>query len=75
MRTAATAAAGSAHDPDYRRYHDEEWGTPLHGDRELFEKVSPRRIPGRAVVDHDPASAGPAFRRAFHDFDPATVAG
>lgn len=27
-------------DPEYRRYHDEEWGTPLHGDRPLFEKIS-----------------------------------
>jgi DNA-3-methyladenine glycosylase I len=26
-------------DPEYRRYHDEEWGTPLHGDRPLFEKI------------------------------------
>jgi DNA-3-methyladenine glycosylase I len=26
-------------DADYRRYHDEEWGTPLHGDRPLFEKI------------------------------------
>jgi DNA-3-methyladenine glycosylase I len=32
--------AWSAKDPEYRRYHDEEWGTPLHGDRELFEKLS-----------------------------------
>lgn len=27
-------------DPEYRRYHDEEWGTPLHGDRALFEKMA-----------------------------------
>ncbi len=27
-------------DPEYARYHDEEWGTPLHGDRALFEKLS-----------------------------------
>ncbi len=27
-------------DPEYRRYHDEEWGRPLHGDRALFEKLS-----------------------------------
>lgn len=26
-------------DDEYRRYHDEEWGTPLHGDRALFEKI------------------------------------
>lgn len=27
-------------DPEYQRYHDEEWGQPLHGDRALFEKIS-----------------------------------
>ncbi|MDO9591541.1 MAG: DNA-3-methyladenine glycosylase I [Microcella sp.] len=27
-------------DPLYQRYHDEEWGFPLHGDRALFEKLS-----------------------------------
>jgi len=27
-------------DDEYRRYHDEEWGRPLHGDRALFEKLS-----------------------------------
>ncbi|MEJ7649096.1 MAG: DNA-3-methyladenine glycosylase I [Nakamurella sp.] len=25
---------------DYRRYHDEEWGTVLHGDDALFERMS-----------------------------------
>jgi DNA-3-methyladenine glycosylase I len=30
--------SGSA--PEYLRYHDEEWGTPLHGDHELFERMS-----------------------------------
>lgn len=35
---ARCAWAGS--DAEYRRYHDEEWGTPLHGDRPLFEKIS-----------------------------------
>lgn len=24
---------------DYRRYHDEEWGYPVHDDRRLFEKI------------------------------------
>ncbi|MEO8604516.1 MAG: DNA-3-methyladenine glycosylase I [bacterium] len=24
-------------DPDYLRYHDEEWGVPVHDDRRLFE--------------------------------------
>ena len=24
---------------DYRTYHDEEWGVPLHDDRRLFEML------------------------------------
>lgn len=34
-----TRCAWSADDSEYRRYHDEEWGVPLHGDRPLFEKI------------------------------------
>src|SRR3569832_639027 len=26
--------------PEYVRYHDEEWGTTLHGDDALFERMS-----------------------------------
>jgi DNA-3-methyladenine glycosylase I len=26
--------------PEYIRYHDEEWGRPVHDDRALFEKLS-----------------------------------
>ncbi|MDQ3732604.1 MAG: DNA-3-methyladenine glycosylase I [Actinomycetota bacterium] len=26
--------------PEYRDYHDTEWGVPLHGDAALFERVS-----------------------------------
>jgi DNA-3-methyladenine glycosylase I len=26
-------------DPEYIRYHDEEWGVPLHDDRRLFEML------------------------------------
>ena len=26
--------------PEYIRYHDEEWGTPLHGETALFERIS-----------------------------------
>ena len=32
--------AWSANDAEYLRYHDEEWGTPLIGDRAVFEKIS-----------------------------------
>jgi DNA-3-methyladenine glycosylase I len=27
-------------DPDYVRYHDEEWGRPVHDDRRLFEMLT-----------------------------------
>lgn len=27
-------------DPQYRAYHDDEWGRALHGDRALFEKMT-----------------------------------
>lgn len=26
-------------DEEYQRYHDEEWGNPVHDDRHLFEKI------------------------------------
>jgi len=29
----------STSDPAYTRYHDEEWGVPLHNDRRLFEML------------------------------------
>jgi len=35
MTIARCSWAGS--DPLYRRYHDEEWGVPVHEDRTLFE--------------------------------------
>src|ERR1700716_3053246 len=63
--------AGS--DPAMIRYHDEEWGRPMHDDRVLFEFL----ILGGA-------QAGPswsttrrkreAYRRPFAGFDPRKVA-
>jgi DNA-3-methyladenine glycosylase I len=54
-------------------YHDEEWGTPLHDDRRLFE-----------LLILEGAQAGlswstilnkrDAYRKAYRDFDPAKVA-
>ncbi|HUN31828.1 MAG TPA: DNA-3-methyladenine glycosylase I [Trebonia sp.] len=26
--------------PDYLDYHDDEWGRPVHGDKEIFERLS-----------------------------------
>ena len=60
-------------DPLYEKYHDLEWGTPLHDDRGLFEFL---------VLDG--AQAGLSwltilrkrenYRKAFHRFDPQKVA-
>src|SRR2546422_1534055 len=57
----------------YLRYHDEEWGVPVHDDRRLFE-----------FLILEGAQAGlswatilrkrPAYRRAFDGFAPARVA-
>ncbi|MCR9255090.1 MAG: DNA-3-methyladenine glycosylase I [Alphaproteobacteria bacterium] len=32
--------AWAGDDPDYRRYHDEEWGVPVRDDIRLFEKIT-----------------------------------
>lgn len=57
----------------YERYHDEEWGVPLHGDRALFERISLEGFQSGLswiVV----LRKREAFRAAFADFDPAAVA-
>jgi DNA-3-methyladenine glycosylase I len=60
-------------DEEYARYHDEEWGHPVHDDRHLFE-----------MLTLEGAQAGlswstilrkrAAYRKAFASFDPAKVA-
>lgn len=60
-------------DPLYRRYHDTEWGVPVHDDRHLFE-----------LLILEGAQAGLSwltilrkrenYRRAFDGFDPLIVA-
>ena len=60
-------------DPGYVAYHDSEWGVPVHDDRTLFEFL---------VLEGAQAGLSwltilrkrDAYRRAFADFDPATVA-
>ncbi|MDY0907954.1 DNA-3-methyladenine glycosylase I [Microbacterium sp. CFBP9034] len=60
-------------DPEYRRYHDEEWGHPLHGDRPLFEKVSLEGFQaGLSWITI--LRKRPRFREVFAGFDPAVVA-
>jgi DNA-3-methyladenine glycosylase I len=65
--------AAAAAFPEYTRYHDEEWGVPVHDDRVLFE-----------FLTLEGAQAGlswatilkkrPQYREAFAGFDPARVA-
>src|SRR5580704_19779513 len=60
-------------DPDYIRYHDREWGRPVHDDRLLFE-----------MLILEGAQAGLSwltilrkranYQRAFARFDPKKVA-
>lgn len=66
--------AWSANDEEYRRYHDEEWGTPLLGDQAIFEKISLEGFQaGLSWITI--LRRRPAFREAFADFDIETVAG
>ncbi len=60
-------------DPEYRRYHDEEWGTELRGDRPLFEKMSLEGFQaGLSWITI--LRKRPRFREVFHGFEPAVVA-
>ncbi|WP_308445779.1 DNA-3-methyladenine glycosylase I [Protaetiibacter mangrovi] len=60
-------------DPEYRRYHDEEWGRPLHGDRALFEKLALEGFQaGLSWITI--LRRRPTFRAAFRQFDIDAVA-
>jgi DNA-3-methyladenine glycosylase I len=60
-------------DPLYVAYHDEEWGAPDYASQPLWEKL---------ILDGFQAGLSwitilrkrPAFRNAFHNFDPVRVA-
>ena len=60
-------------DGEYVRYHDEEWGTPQHGDRALFEKLSLEGFQaGLSWITI--LRRRPTFRAAFAGFDIDAVA-
>lgn len=60
-------------DPEYARYHDEEWGVALHGDRALFEKLSLEAFQaGLSWISI--LRRRPGFRTVFHDFEPSAIA-
>lgn len=56
-----------------RRYHDEEWGTPVHDDRKLFEYLS-LEVLQCGLSWHLMLERRPTFRRALADFDPEALA-
>lgn len=60
-------------DPEYQRYHDEEWGVPHADDTRLFEKLVLEGFQSglswlTILKKRD------NFRRAFHDFDAVRIA-
>lgn len=57
----------------YRRYHDEEWGRPLHGDAALYEKICLEGFQaGLSWISI--LRRRDALRAAFFGFEPARVA-
>ena len=70
---ARCAWGGSDADAEYQRYHDEEWGVPLHGDRPLFEKMSLEGFQaGLSWITI--LRKRPRFREVFAGFVPQVVA-
>jgi DNA-3-methyladenine glycosylase I len=58
---------------EYLAYHDQEWGTPLHGEQALFERISLEAFQSGLswlVILRKRL----AFRAAFADFDPVRIA-
>ncbi|WP_344689645.1 DNA-3-methyladenine glycosylase I [Blastococcus jejuensis] len=59
--------------PEYVTYHDEEWGTPLHGDDALFERLCLEAFQsGLSWITI--LRKRPAFRAAFAGFSVPAVA-
>jgi DNA-3-methyladenine glycosylase I len=60
-------------DPDYTRYHDKEWGRPVHDDQLLFEMLILEGAQAGlswSTILHKRAN----YQRAFAQFDPKKVA-
>lgn len=68
-----TRCSWSASDPEYRRYHDEEWGREQRDPRALYEKLCLEGFQaGLSWITI--LRRRPAFREVFHDFDVTRVA-
>lgn len=60
-------------DEQYRNYHDLEWGRPVTGESELFERLSLEAFQS-GLSWLTILRKRESFRAAFHGFDPAAVA-
>lgn len=60
-------------DPEYARYHDEEWGVPQADDRKLFEKLILEGFQS-GLSWLTILRKRENFRNAFHQFDAARIA-
>jgi DNA-3-methyladenine glycosylase I len=60
-------------DPEMRKYHDQEWGRPVHDDRLLFEFLilegAQAGLSWRTVL-----RKRDSYRKAFDNFEPSKVA-
>ncbi|WP_345428620.1 DNA-3-methyladenine glycosylase I [Pseudonocardia xishanensis] len=73
MDDGLTRCAWATSAPDYVRYHDEEWGRPLRGERNLFERMSLEAFQS-GLSWLTILRKRENFRAAFADFEPAKVA-
>jgi len=68
-----TRCAWAGDDPVYHRYHDKEWGVPLHNDKKLFEFLILEGMEaGLSWITI--LKKRDAFRKAFDNFDCNKVA-
>jgi DNA-3-methyladenine glycosylase I len=66
--------AWAADDPLLQEYYDTEWGLPVRDEQGLFERISLEAFQS-GLSWLTILRKRPAFRAAFHDFDPDVVAG
>jgi DNA-3-methyladenine glycosylase I len=73
VETKLTRCGWANQDPLYTKYHDEEWGTPLHDDNRLFELLILEGMQA-GLSWYTILKKRGNFRRAFDNFDPKKVA-
>ena len=73
MKTAKRCGWAKLSNPLYLKYHDEEWGVPLHDERRLFEMLvlegAQAGLSWETILNKREN-----FRQAFNGFDPDRVA-